>query len=154
MKIRTDYVTNSSSSSFIVGFKSEDNIEKQLYDSMMNYNSRYDTVLNDIKNERNRLTKEQALESFREEIEFDVEWAIERKYQRQFGFDWLENSENKKKVKAEISEKIAKLCDEFKDKIKDYEFLAEVEYSDHCDGDLEHEIMPYLDCTLKSFSHH
>ena len=154
MKIRTDYVTNSSSSSFIVGFKSEDNIEKQLYDSMMNYNSRYDTVLNDIKNERNRLTKEQALESFREEIEFDVEWAIERKYQRQFSFDWLENSENKKKVKAEISEKIAKLCDEFKDKIKDYEFLAEVEYSDHCDGDLEHEIMPYLDCTLKSFSHH
>lgn len=153
MKIRTDYVTNSSSSSFIIGFKSRDNIEKQLYDSMMK-NCKYETVLNDIKKKKNHLTKEQALESFREEIEFEVRWKTEREYQERFGFDWLENSENKKKVEAKIIKKIAKLCDEFKDEIKNYEFLAEVEYCDHTDGDLEHEIMPYLDCTLKSFSHH
>ena len=53
MKIRTDYVTNSSSSSFIVGFKNEDSVEQALRNELY-LGARFDTVLNDVK--RNRIT--------------------------------------------------------------------------------------------------
>ena len=154
MKIRTDYVTNSSSSSFIVGFESEENIDSQLKESMIN-SSRYEDVLHDIK--RHRITKEYALEMFKDEMKWEVEFDLQYEYERKLGisfYDWLEDETNKKAFDEAVSAKVDELYKEYEEKINACEYLAEVEYCDHTDGDLEHEIMPYLDCTLKSFSHH
>lgn len=159
MKIRNDYVTNSSSSSFIVGFKSENDIDSQLKESMAKCDSiyRYDEVLRDIKN--HKITKEYALEIFKDEVRWDVEFYLENSYERKLGGytsfkKWIKKKENKKAFDDAINSKVDELYKRFKEKIDDCEYLAEVEYCDHSDGDLEHEIMPYLDCTIKRFSHH
>ena len=159
MKIRCDYVTNSSSSSFIVGFKSENDIDSQLKESMVKCDSiyKYDEVLRDIK--KHRITKEYALEIFKDEVRWNVEFYLEDSYEDKLGgytnFEkWIEKEENKKEFDDAVNSKIDELYKRFKDKIDDCEYLAEVEYCDHTDGDLEHEIMPYLDCTIKRFSHH
>lgn len=157
MKIRCDYVTNSSSSSFIVGFKSENDIDSQLKESMVKCDSiyRYDDVLRDIKN--HRITKEYALEIFKDEVRWDVEFYLEDSYEDKLGSytnfkKW--KKENKKEFDDAVNSKLDELYKRFKEKIDDCEYLAEVEYDDHTDGDLEHEIMPYLDCTIRRFSHH
>lgn len=159
MKIRNDYVTNSSSSSFIVGFKSENDIDSQLKESMVKCDSiyRYDDVLRDIKN--HRITKEYALEIFKDEVQWDVKFYLEDCYEDKLGgytnFEkWIKKKENKKEFDDAVNSKVDELYKRFKEKIDDCEYLAEVEYDDHTDGDLEHEIMPYLDCTIKRFSHH
>ena len=159
MKIRCDYVTNSSSSSFIVGFKSENDIDSQLKESMVNISSvyRYDEVLRDIKN--HRITKEYALEIFKDEVRLDVEFYLGDIYEDKLGgytnfVKWIKKKENKKEFDDAINSMVDELYKRFKEKIDDCEYLAEVEYCDHTDGDLEHEIMPYLDCTIKRFSHH
>lgn len=161
MKIRNDYVTNSSSSSFIVGFKSENDIDSQLKESMFKCDSiyRYDEVLRDIKN--HRITKEYALEIFKDEVKWEVEFYFQYEYERKLGldsiisfYDWLEDETNKKAFDEAVSAKVDELYKEYEEKINACEYLAEVEYCDHTDGDLEHEIMPYLDCTIKHFSHH
>lgn len=159
MKIRNDYVTNSSSSSFIVGFKSENDIDSQLKESMVKCDSiyKYDEVLRDIK--KHRITKEYALEIFKDEVRWNVEFYLEDSYEDKLGgytnFEkWIEKEENKKEFDDAVNSKIDELYKRFKDKIDDCEYLAEVEYCDHTDGDLEHDIMPYLDCTIKRFSHH
>ena len=159
MKIRCDYVTNSSSSSFIVGFKSENDIDSQLKESMVKCDSiyKYDEVLRDIK--KHRITKEYALEIFKDEVRWSVKFYLEDSYEDKLGgytnFEkWIEKEENKKEFDDAVNSKIDELYKRFKEKIDDCEYLAEVEYCDHTDGDLEHDIMPYLDCTIKRFSHH
>ncbi len=159
MKIRNDYVTNSSSSSFIVGFKSENDIDSQLKESMVKCDSiyKYDEVLRDIK--KHRITKEYALEIFKDEVRWNVKFYLEDSYEDKLGgytnFEkWIEKKENKKEFDDAVNSKIDELYKRFKEKIDDCEYLAEVEYCDHTDGDLEHDIMPYLDCTIKRFSHH
>ena len=159
MKIRCDYVTNSSSSSFIVGFKSENDIDSQLKESMAKCNSiyKYDEVLRDIK--KHRITKKHALEIFKDEVLWDVKFCLIYSYEDKLGgytnFEkWIEKEENKKEFDDAVNSKVDELYKCFKEKIDDCEYLAKVEYCDHTDGDLEHEIMPSLDCTIKRFSHH
>lgn len=155
MKIRTDYVTNSSSSSFIVGFKNEDSIEQELR-SELHLGAKFKTVLNDVK--KNRITKEEALNEFKDEMHFDAWHSIEYEYERKLGlhnyYDWIKKPENKKQFENAVEERLDVWFKEFKQKIEGLGYLALVEYDDHCNGDLEHEIMPRLDCTIQRFSHH
>lgn len=155
MKIRTDYVTNSSSSSFIVGFTDENNIEQSLRDELY-LKSRFDRVLNDVK--KNRITKEEALRIFKDEIYWVVRYDIEHQYEWKLGWngwrEWLEKPENKAEYDKAINEEIDVCLEEFKQKIEGLDYLALVEYDDHCDDDLEREIMPRLNCTIQRFSHH
>ena len=85
MKIRTDYVTNSSSSSFIVGFTDENNIEQSLRNELY-LKSRFDMVLNDVK--KNGITKEEALRIFKDEIYWDARYDIEHQYELKLG--WMD----------------------------------------------------------------
>ena len=156
MKIRTDYVTNSSSSSFIVGFKNEDSVEQALRNELY-LGARFDIVLNDVK--RNRISKAEALHEFRDEMYWYAEYVLQDEYERkiigdQVFYDWIKDHRNREEFYQKVNERLDVWFDEFKKKIEGLDYLALVEYDDHCNGDLEHGIMPKLNCTIQRFSHH
>lgn len=155
MKIRTDYVTNSSSSSFIVGFKDENSVEQELRKEIY-LGAKFDTVLNDIK--RNRITKEKALDEFKDEMYWDARYVLRDEFERKLGwhdyYGWIKNPDNKTKFETAVNKRLDVWLEEFKQKIDGLDYLALVEYDDHCNSDLEHNIMPSLECTIQRFSHH
>lgn len=156
MKIRVDYVTNSSSSSFIVGFKDEESIESQLRSEDC-ASERLDTILRDVK--KNRISKAEALHEFRDEMYWDAQWTLQDEYERkvigdQNFYDWIKDHKNREEFYQKVNERLDVWFDEFKKKIEGLGYLALVEYDDHCNGDLEHWIMPKLNCTIQRFSHH
>jgi len=155
MKIRSDFVTNSSSSSFIVGFKSEDSVAEDLKRELY-IGNRYNDVLNDIK--EGRITKYQALHEFRNEMYWDAKYKVEDEFRRKIGhkeyYDWIEVFENREKLEKAVYGRLEVWYQEFAQKIDGYDYLAEVDYCDHDNPDLEHDILPRLECTLQRFSHH
>lgn len=82
MKIRKGFVTNSSSSSFILGFTSEENIKKELEaEDLKEY---FDEVLEDV-TRGIRLTKNEILEEYSEEIYYDTLWELENRLDVPYG---------------------------------------------------------------------
>ena len=84
MKFRSDFVTNSSSSSFIVGFKSEESVKTKVEEILKEHGKDYiDLVLGDIQNEE-RLSAKQVIEMISDK-EFEDEetrklWEYQRKH--------------------------------------------------------------------------
>ena len=155
MKVRSDFVTNSSSSSFIVGFSNEENVAKELKNELY-IGNRYNDVLNDIK--EGRISKYEALYEFRNEMYWEAKYTVEDEFRRKIGYkkyyDWIDVFENREKLDKAVHERLEVWYQEFAQKIEGYGYLAEVEYCDHDNSDLEHEILPRLECTIQRFSHH
>jgi len=156
MKIRNDFVTNSSSSSFLVGFKDEESIEKELRNETR-LGTKFDKVLKDI--QKKRISKAEALHYFREEVYWNVVMELQLKYKREVinnhdFYEWEKDFENREKFYQEVNDLIDTRYEEFKQKLEDYGYIALVSYDDHSNPDLELEIMPNLNCTIKHYSHH
>ena len=154
MKIRTDFVTNSSSSSFILGFKDESCIEFVL---QKEYTGRhYDRILKDVR--KGLISKEEAIREYINNVGSWIDTCayIEKNiiHDNTSIFDWLQNDDNYSKYE-EIKTQLNKdKIEKFKEDLEEYNCFSEVEYSDHYDSELEHEIMPNLNCTIRRFSHH
>lgn len=162
MKFRSDFVTNSSSSSFICIFKNKADFEEQMKVVAKNYGGYFRVIYLDILNHRiNRTTALKYLKEYYEGMaEFDLYWAnSDNSY-------WSELLE-KKGIKSWDIKKLP----EFNEAIKEYVqkkmekaerelpkrgMISCMEYEDDTDMGcvLEHEIMPYMPFVFERLNHH
>lgn len=181
MKIRTDYVTNSSSSSFILSFSSEESIESEIESMLPRRSSEIKKIIvNDAKNAR-KFTKLEIIDAVSKAIPVFDEYGLvqfpelndegledllsefwyKAEYEVEFGscrnrFLSLMPPEyyNSKEYKGEVMEifdQYIRLFDEYDDS----DIFVEVEYGDNGSAvysDLEHNILPHI--SLIRFSHH
>lgn len=152
-KVRNGFVTNSSSSSFILGFKDEDNIAKTLADDdTCGY---FETIYHDCL-ESEKMDIETMLNNCREDIYwdafYDLEYSLENRMNWDEIFEFTKTNEFKKFVEEETDKRINELRKDAEGK----SIFVEVEYEDHTveGSELEHDIVPYLKCCLTRFSHH
>ena len=152
-KIRNGFVTNSSSSSFILGFKDEDSIAKTLADD--NTCGYFETIYQDCL-EAEKMDIETMLNNCREsiywEVFYDLKYDLEDKMDWNKVYEFIETEEYKNLVKEETDRRIEILRKDAESK----SVFVNVEYEDHSveGSDLEHDIVPYLDCCLKVFNNH
>jgi hypothetical protein len=158
MKIRTDFVTNSSSSSFIIVFNSVAERNRQLQNFSSKYPSFAPTVINDISN--HKASRRDILRHIEADLESEAYWKYywnNRKY-----WDWNRESpridpykdpEIQKAVKEYVKAGLEKVLQELPKR----GYYAIVEYGDDDGawyGELEHEIMPCQDFVVRRISHH
>ena len=165
MKIRNGFVTNSSSSSFIIAYKSEEELnkdiekvlEKEPFDMSYSHLSCGDLeskareyILNGIKN--GVMSKEEILKELKEEFESEARWKFFYS-KRQWNFEYLESDEYKNKETEYVNEMI-KMIE------KELEGMGFVSYASFADEDgsigsyAEHHAVPSLNGTIRRFSHH
>lgn len=152
MKIRKGFVTNSSSSSFILGFTSEENIKKELEaEDLKEY---FDEVLEDVMG-ATKLTKDEALEGYSKEIYYDTLWDLEYRLDVPYDkkFEIRETKEFQNKLNKAITDRVSELEED----MQGYSVFVEINYSDE-DGlrysTLEHHVAPNMNCCLAAISHH
>lgn len=152
MKIRKGFVTNSSSSSFILGFTSEKNIKKEL--EAENLKEYFDEVLEDVMR-ATKLTKDEVLEGYSEEIYYQTLWEIEDSLYVPYSkkLEIRKTEEFQEKLNKAIVDRAAEL----EQLMEGLSVFVEIKYSDN-DGfmysDLEHHIAPNMNCCLAAISHH
>ena len=158
MKVRSDFVTNSSSSSFILSFKDEDSIEETLKNQFpKKYNKRYKQELLEEIHSRKRLSKRIVKNLIDEELYNSIRYRLITKNKELWQmssverFDFFESDEGKELMKNEMQ----KVIDEALAKIGDDKVIVEVSHGDDGeDGVLENDIIPRLACKVIQFSHH
>lgn len=154
MKIRNGFVTNSSSSSFVLGFKNENSIAEELAsDNIFAYFKR---IYMDCM-EAKKMTLEEVLECYEKDNKWNVRFDIECKSPKSRMMTWNEQCEwIKTKEYEDMCEKeMQRRVSTLKEKCKDKNVFVMIDYGDDCgDGDLEHRVVPGLNCCMTRISHH
>jgi len=150
MKIRSDFVTNSSSSSFILGFTSEEAAEKELALETAITDEEKKTVLFDCK--RSGFVpfteiEEEARELIESDAYHDAYYVWREQYDK-----YAERCDSPEFAQFE-KDFYAKRYEEFKKSVKGKEAFSIVEYDDHCNYKLESALY-HLNCTVLAINCH
>ena len=152
MKYRNDFVTNSSSSSFIVSFKNKADMEEQFKNMVKRYPLYAEMVFQDINQYRKTYTE--TLNDMKErlgwEARYHVRYEMPEYANKRYDYEWVHSEEFEKAKKKYIDEELEK----FKKRVNHRGIFAMVTYSDHDNSELEHRIMPRMPFTVKTFSNH
>jgi hypothetical protein len=150
MKVRTDYVTNSSSSSFILGFNNEEDIQN-IASELPSYwsESAIQSVIDDIKD--GVMSKESVLDAYENSI-----WEWDCDYHGMSYWDMSRAERQSSEYQQYCAEWKRSKVDEFLEELNQYNVLSIVTYEDHTDfgSMMEHNVMPYMDATIHRISHH
>ncbi len=171
MKIRTDFVTNSSSSLFVLGYENKNEAITSINNALSYYPEALARVLCDVQNAI-PLTTEQLNECLQDEAESyayskmcfgEGGWWSSSKptfenlfKKRHPGLDYSSMREHPE-WKAEKKRIMDEYLTDIKEKLKDKPYVIAIEYSDndgYLDSELEHYVMPQLDDVIESFNHH
>lgn len=156
MRVRKSFVTNSSSSSFILGFKDEDSMYETLKEDDV---SDYFSIIYQDCLDAEKMDLETMLNNYKEEIEGDIHWGIIWTYEDKHGrFSWDEIREFEKtdEYKEYYEKKLNECIEPLRKDAEGKSVFVEVNYEDHSNigSQLEHEIVPNLNCCLRRISHH
>lgn len=177
MKIRNGFVTNSSSSSFVVAFKDKEDGINQIIKELKESPESLGVVLSDFINaEPYDLNKIKATEDdeYGENIIYylESEASDELMYSRDgfyweesdFVKNWMKNNPDKSRweiynspeYKEAIKNLMGQKIEEFIDGLKNKPYVVELEYEDHTriGSELEHDILPYCNFVYQVFNHH
>ena len=156
MKVRKGFVTNSSSSSFILGFKDQEEIDDLLNKVAIDhhYVQLYEDIINVPKHSLNTI-----LDRYKKEINYSESWSLREKLklERNLTYEEVFRMKDTKEfhdlLESAIQEKVNILAESLKNKT----IIVELEYGDGGygqDGVLEHYIVPNLKCCFARISHH
>lgn len=171
MKVRQDFVTNSSSSSFILAFDSKEDGAEKISAMAKRYGSDYVMQLLHDFMEATPIQKEMfesaVINDVRDDAEFLTdygEWSWWSSDKPTFQKRWREAHPNSEYIdyydsaerELEVDRRTKEILSKIKEDIGDKEYMVELEYEDHTDvgSALEHDILPEQEFTVRRFSHH
>ncbi len=161
MKVRTDFVTNSSSSSFILGFTSankQDIIQELVAGFPECYLEVAPTVIKDVL-DADILDADEALQLMKDGMRPFANWEEEDNYRLRTNCSYCKAYKHMatEEGRSQVEQRLESMIGKYRDQMTSKSAFVEVEYGDD-DGsyfaDLEHRIMPEVASTICRISHH